>query len=70
MEELKKIVAVRGRAKVQLVGIDGNAFSIMGIVKRGLRNQGWTQEEIDLYLKESMSGSYDRLLQIAMLVTE
>ena len=50
------------KVKVQLVGIDGNAFAVMGIWSRAARQQGWTKEEIDKVLKEAMSGDYDHLL--------
>lgn len=51
---------------VELVGSDGNAFSIMAKVARALRQAGVSKEEIDQYTKESMSGDYDHLLQTAM----
>lgn len=52
--------------KVQLSGNDGNAFAIMGAVKSALKKAGATREELDEYLKESMSGDYDNLLRVAM----
>lgn len=52
--------------KVQLVGMDGNAFAIMGRVSCALRKAKVPQEEIDAYLEESMSDDYDNLLQTAM----
>lgn len=51
--------------KVKLVGTDGNAFAIMGNVQKALRRAGVSKEEIDLYLKESMSGDYDNLIATA-----
>lgn len=50
---------------VQLTGNDGNAFAIMGSVKSALKKAGATQEQIDEYLKQSMSGDYDNLLRVA-----
>lgn len=55
---------------VRLVGEDGNAYSIMGRVARALRNSGYTQEEIDQFRKEAMSGDYDNLLRVALKWTE
>jgi hypothetical protein len=52
--------------KVKLVGQDGNAFAIMGAVKSALKKHGVSKEEIDAYLKDSMSGDYNHLLQTAM----
>ena len=52
--------------EVQLSGEDGNAFSIMGRVASAMRRGGVTQEEIDAFHEEAMSGDYDHLLQTAM----
>lgn len=55
---------------VQLSGIDGNAFSIMGAVSKALRRGGVSKDEIDAYMKESMSGDYDHVIQTAMAWVE
>ena len=47
---------------MQLVGIDGNAFSIMGAFSSNARRQGWTSQEIKSVLDEAMSGDYNHLL--------
>jgi hypothetical protein len=52
--------------EVQLTGQDGNAYAIMGAVQKALRNAEVSKEEIDEYLKESMSGDYNHLLRTAM----
>ena len=46
---------------VKLTGRDGNAFSIMGAVKKEMRKQKVSQEDIDKYLEECMSGDYNNL---------
>lgn len=51
---------------VTLLGEDGNAFAIMGAVKKALRRNGVSAEEIDQYSEESMSGDYNNLLKTAM----
>lgn len=57
--------------KVQLVGLDGNAFSILGRTARALRNGGVPKDEIDKFYKEATSGDYDNLLRTVMAwVTE
>ena len=50
------------KVKLNLVGIDGNAFSIMGVFQRQARKEGWTHEEIEEVLKEAQSSDYDHLL--------
>jgi hypothetical protein len=52
--------------EVQLSGVDGNAFAIMGAVASALRRHGVPVAEIDEYRRESMSGDYDHLLRTAM----
>ena len=51
--------------EVELVGNDGNAFSIMASVKSALKKAGASKEEIDQYLSESMAGDYDNLIRVA-----
>ena len=51
---------------VRLIGEDGNAFAIMGRVKKALRRAGADKEYIDKYLKEATSEDYDHLLVVSM----
>jgi len=52
--------------QVKLVGEDGNAFAIMGRVKKALSRGGVDKVEQDAFLAECMSGDYDHLLQTVM----
>ena len=38
---------VNKKVKLELVGLDGNAFFLMGAFQRQARREKWTQEEID-----------------------
>lgn len=51
---------------VELTGQDGNAFMVMGLVKRGLQKAGVSLAEQNLFMEEAMSGDYDHLLRTAM----
>ena len=51
---------------VDLIGRDGNAFSIMGRMRRHLRRGGVSPDEIDAFLEEAKSGDYDHLLATCM----
>ncbi len=51
---------------VKLIGQDGNAFSIMGMVKQVLKRAGADKEYINKYMNEAMSGDYDNLLTVSM----
>ena len=48
--------------KFSLVGVDGNAFSIMAYVKTVMREAGFSKEERSAYIENCMRGDYDRLL--------
>ncbi len=52
---------------VDLVGVDGNAFSIMGYVNRALRKAGNSQAVRDAYQDAATEGDYDHLLRVSML---
>lgn len=47
---------------MQLVGLDGNAFALMGAFSKNARRQGWTKEEIDKVITEATSNDYDHLV--------
>jgi hypothetical protein len=47
---------------LELVGVNGNAFAIMGAFRIKAKHEGWTQEEIDTVLTEAKSGDYNHLL--------
>ena len=51
---------------VKLIGENGNAFAIIGSVKKALRRAGADKEYIDRYLSEATSGDYDHLLAVSM----
>lgn len=54
------------KVQMTLVGLDGNAFSLMGAFQKNARRQGWDKEEIDKVLTECRSGDYDNLLCVLM----
>jgi len=53
------------KPRVQLVGLDGNAFSIIGRVSRVLREAGM-KDKVKEFQQEAMSGDYDHVLQTVM----
>lgn len=58
------------KVKLELVGIDGNAFSLMGAFSHAAKRQGWTPQEIKEVTSDCMSGDYDHLLRVLMANTE
>lgn len=51
---------------VALSGEDGNAFVIIGRVRRALRRAGVDDDEITAFSEEASSGNYDNVLQTVM----
>jgi hypothetical protein len=58
------------KVKLNLIGIDGNAFAIMGAFQKAARKQGWSNDAIKIVLDKAMSGDYDNLLRTIMEYTE
>ena len=52
--------------KVELISNDGNAFSILGSVKRALKNGGVSADEITKFYEEATRGDYNHLLSTVM----
>lgn len=48
-----------------LIGVDGNAFSVMGYVTRAMREVGFSQAEIKAYREDAMSADYNHLLCVS-----
>jgi hypothetical protein len=53
---------VREKVSIALVGVDGNAFSLIGAWRRAAREQGWDEAAIDAVSTEAMAGDYRHLL--------
>jgi len=51
---------------LQLTGIDGNAFVILGRAGRAARDAKWPRERIDAVMEEATAGDYEHLLQTMM----
>lgn len=55
-------MVVNKKVRMKLVGMDGNAFSILGRFSAQARKEKWTEEEIKKVREEAMRGDYDHLL--------
>lgn len=52
--------------KYSLVGVNGNAYAVMGYTAKAMRREGFSQEEIDEMYEKAKSGDYDSLLMVCM----
>jgi hypothetical protein len=59
-----------GKVRLNLVGLDGNAFNLLGAFRRAANEQGWSDEEIKAVFDEATAGNYDHLLRTLMTHTE
>jgi hypothetical protein len=54
----------------KLLGVDGNAFAIMGTTAKLLARAGASAEFVKSYQAQAMSGSYDHLLAVSFAYLE
>lgn len=54
------------KVQLNLVGIDGNAFYILGAFRKQAKKEKWTEEEIEAVLDEAKKGDYNHLLATIM----
>ena len=53
--------------KVQLTGnVDGNAFAILAACRKAARKAGIPDDEVEVFIEEATSGSYDELIRTCM----
>lgn len=53
-----------------LIGVDGNAYAVMGYVSRAMLRSGFTTKERDEYLADAQSDDYDHLLTVSVDMVE
>jgi hypothetical protein len=51
--------------KYDLIGINGNAYCVMGYVARAMRECGKSETEIIAYYADAKSGDYNHLLAVS-----
>lgn len=56
--------------KYKLVGINGNAFAVMGYVRDAMKKEGCSFEEKKAYTEDAMSGDYSHLLCVSINMIE
>ena len=56
------IKTINKKANMTLVGVDGNAYSLMAAWQRQAKRDGFTSDEIKSVLAEATSGDYEHLV--------
>ena len=54
---------INKKINLNLVGLDGNAFVLLGAFIKKAKQEGWTDEEVKAVTKDANSGDYDHLLR-------
>lgn len=65
-KNLMESIILKESEEYDLVGVDGNAYSIMGYVQKAMKECGFSQEEIKEYLDDAKSSDYNHLLVVSM----
>lgn len=52
--------------KYDLVGVDGNAFSVMGYVLRAMKDCKMSRADQDAYKQDAMSSDYCHLISVSV----
>lgn len=58
------------KGTLDLLGVDGNAFSVIAAVAKSLKVAGNAPADIEAVKAEMRAGNYDHLLSVAQQVTE
>ena len=48
--------------KYSLIGVDGNAYALMGYTRRAMLDTGFSKADVDVMIKEATSGDYNNLI--------
>lgn len=51
--------------KYDLVGVDGNAFCVMGYVGKAMSREEFSSEDIEAYTEDAKSSDYSHLLCVS-----
>lgn len=63
--EKSKLKSSKSKNKYDLVGIDGNAFAIMGYVRRALIESGH-EDKVEEYFAKAKSGNYNNFIVVSL----
>ena len=52
--------------KLNLIGLDSNAFVLLGAFRKAAIRQGYSEESVDKVIEDAKSGDYDHLLSVLL----
>lgn len=54
------------KPKLKLVGMDGNAFMVLGLAQRAAEKAKWSKDKWQTVRDEMVNGDYNHLLAVVM----
>ena len=63
---VKELVGMTDKPTLKLSGTDGNAFAVIGKARSVGKQACWSEDKIQRFTKEAMSGDYDKVLTTCM----
>ena len=70
MEKIEQLIEKNGKGTGTLIGVDGNAMSVMGYVSRQLRRAGWPRADITQVTSHMMSSDYTNVIVTGLAVLD
>jgi hypothetical protein len=67
---IQELIEKNGKAEGTLIGVDGNAFAILGYTERQLKRASWPREDIKQVMDTAMGGDYNNVIATCMSVLE
>jgi hypothetical protein len=58
------------KVRMNLDGLNGNAFNLLGAFSAAATRQGWSKQQISVVVNEAMGGDYQHLLRTLDRYTE
>lgn len=55
--------------KLSLVGLDGNASSLLGAFQKQAKREQWSTDEINKVITEAKNGDYEHLIDVLFIHT-
>lgn len=54
------------KVKLNLIGLDGNAFVLLGAFRKAALRQGYSEKSINEVIEDAKSGDYAHLLSVLL----
>lgn len=65
---IEQLIENNGKAEGTLIGVDGNAYAILGYTERQLKRASWPKEDIKQVMDTATSGDYNNVIATCMSV--